>query len=28
LGWTEKMTHDEHDLFLMYEDTLITCLML
>ena len=20
LGWTEKMTHDEHDLFLMYED--------
>jgi hypothetical protein len=20
LGWTEKMNHDEHDLFLMYED--------
>lgn len=20
LGWTEKMTHDEHDMFLMYED--------
>ena len=20
LGWTEKMSHDEHDLFLMYED--------
>ncbi len=20
LGWTEKMTHDEHDIFLMYED--------
>ena len=20
LGWTDKMTHDEHDLFLMYED--------
>jgi hypothetical protein len=20
LGWTEKMTHDEHDLFLMYEE--------
>jgi len=20
LGWTEKMTHDEHDLFLMYQD--------
>ena len=20
LGWTEKMTHDEHDLFLLYED--------
>jgi len=20
LGWTEKMTHDEHDVFLMYED--------
>jgi len=20
LGWTEKMTHDEHDLFLIYED--------
>lgn len=20
LGWTNKMTHDEHDLFLMYED--------
>lgn len=20
LGWTERMTHDEHDLFLMYED--------
>lgn len=20
LGWNEKMTHDEHDLFLMYED--------
>jgi len=20
LGWTEKMTHDEHDLFLMYDD--------
>lgn len=20
LGWTSKMTHDEHDLFLMYED--------
>jgi len=20
LGWTDKMTHDEHDMFLMYED--------
>ena len=20
LGWTDKMSHDEHDLFLMYED--------